>query len=76
MRMRPALTLSSPDIVRSMVDLPQPEGPTKHTELPVFDLEVDAVDGEHRTEALGNSFQYETRHRQPLTAPIVIPLMK
>ena len=74
--MRPALTLSSPEIVRSMVDLPQPEGPTKTTNSPCSMSEVDAVDGEHRTEALGDAFQYETRHRQPFTAPIVMPLMK
>ena len=31
--------------MRSVVDLAQPDGPTKHHELAVRDIEVDAVDG-------------------------------
>src|SRR2546426_8969171 len=34
MRMRPALTCSSPAISRSVVDLPQPEGPSKTASVP------------------------------------------
>ena len=74
--MRPAVALSSPEIIRSMVDLPHPEGPTRTTNSPCSDLQIDAVDGDHRAEALRNAMQGKLCHRQPFTAPIVIPLMK
>ena len=35
MRISPSLTLSSPAIIASSVDLPQPEGPTSATNSPV-----------------------------------------
>ena len=38
--------------MRSSVDLPQPEGPTKTTNSPSVDLEVDAVDDLDLAEAL------------------------
>ena len=45
-------------------------------ELPVLDLKIDSVDGNDRTESLRDVFQDQARHRQPFTAPIVMPLMK
>ncbi len=38
------VTSSSPAIIRSSVDLPQPDGPTKTTNSPSLDLEIDALD--------------------------------
>ena len=40
----PALTSSSPAIIRSSVDLPQPDGPTNTVKAPSSTAEVDAVD--------------------------------
>ena len=36
---------SSPAIIRSAVDLPQPDGPDEDQELAVGDLEVELLDG-------------------------------
>ena len=43
-RARPSVISSSPAIIRSSVDLPQPEGPTKTTNSLGVDVEVDALD--------------------------------
>ena len=43
--------LSSPAIMRSSVDLPQPEGPTQDDEVAVGDVERHAVD--HLMRAVG-----------------------
>ena len=43
---------SSPAIIRSSVDLPQPDGPDQHAELAVGDLDVDAADHVRGTEVL------------------------
>ena len=43
--MRPPSALSSPATQRSVVVLPQPEGPSSVTTSPGADLEIDAVDG-------------------------------
>ena len=51
MRISPAEISSSPAIMRSSVDLPQPEGPTSTTNSPSRDREVDAV--EHVDRAVG-----------------------
>ena len=56
--------------------LAAPRGTDKNHELAVRDLQIDAVDGDHRAEALRNAIQGKLCHRQPFTAPIVIPLMK
>ena len=45
---------SSPAIMRSSVDLPQPEGPTNDDELAIGDVEVDALDDLHGAETLAN----------------------
>ena len=50
----PAVISSSPAIMRSSVDLPQPDGPTKTHELAVVDLEVDALDDLDVAEALAD----------------------
>jgi hypothetical protein len=42
--MVPPSIVSRPAIRRSSVDLPQPEGPTKTTNSPLLDLQVDALD--------------------------------
>ena len=41
----PAVTSSSPAIIRSSVDLPQPEGPTSTMNSPLAIVRLDAVDG-------------------------------
>jgi hypothetical protein len=40
----PLVTSSSPAIIRSSVDLPQPDGPTKTTNSPSGHVEIDAFD--------------------------------
>ena len=42
----PELIDSSPAIMRSVVDFPQPDGPEQHHELAVFDIKIDGVDRE------------------------------
>ena len=52
MAISPDVGRSSPAMVRSSVDLPQPEGPTKTTNSPSSDLQIDVVqhvDGADRT---------------------------
>ena len=44
-RSSPSVMSSSPAIIRSAVDLPQPDGPDEDHELAVLDLEVDVLDG-------------------------------
>ena len=46
MRISPCEIDSSPAIILSVVDLPQPDGPTNTTKLAFLDLKVDAFDGE------------------------------
>ena len=48
----PAPISSSPAIIRSSVDLPQPDGPDQHAELAVGDRDVDAADHVRRAEVL------------------------
>ena len=43
MEMLAAADVSSPAMMRSSVDLPQPEGPTKTTNSPSFTVEIDVV---------------------------------
>ena len=44
----PSVISSRPAIMRSVVDLPQPDGPDQHDELVIGDLQVDAL---HRLHA-------------------------
>ena len=48
----PALWRSSPAMMLSSVDLPQPDGPTSTVNSPGLDLEVDALQHLDRAEAL------------------------
>jgi hypothetical protein len=43
----PLVMLSSPAIIRKVVDLPQPEGPSRDHELAVLDGLRDLVHGRH-----------------------------
>ena len=45
-RIRPWVTVSSPAIIRSSVDLPQPEGPTRTMNSPSATSQRDVVDRE------------------------------
>ena len=49
-RISPSVTVSSPAIMRSRVDLPQPDGPTSTTKSPSG---IDEVDALHRLDAAG-----------------------
>ena len=44
MKIEPAVTSSSPAIMRSIVDLPQPDGPEQRAELALADRQVDIAD--------------------------------
>ena len=48
MRISPAVMSSSPAIMRSSVDLPQPDGPTRTTNSPSSMRDVDAMDHRRR----------------------------
>ncbi len=49
---------SSPAIIRSAVDLPQPDGPTRIMNSPSLDVEVHVLDGfEAVGETLGDSVE-------------------
>ena len=52
MAISPPVMSSRPAIIRSSVDLPQPEGPTKTTNSPSLDVEVGAMDDLEDAEAL------------------------
>ncbi len=60
----PSLTDSSPAIIRRSVDLPQPEGPTKTTNSPSCDVEVDAVDDHRLAVALDDALHLKGSHRE------------
>ena len=52
-RMSPPVTVSRPAIIRRVVDLPQPEGPSRPEQLPGVQREVDAPYRVHRRPAPG-----------------------
>ena len=63
MQTSPAVISSSPAIMRSSVDLPQPDGPTKTTNSPSSIVEVDALDDLGRlAEGLLDAVQLDARH--------------
>ena len=66
MRISPSLTVSSPAIMASRVDLPQPDGPTSATNSPVRRLEVDALEDLDRAEALKKPGDAQGRHVRPI----------
>ena len=58
----PSVISSSPAIIRSRVDLPQPDGPDEHDELAVGDVDVDAVDDLGAAEPLLHAADLDRRH--------------
>ena len=58
-RRRRTVASSSPAMMRRSVDLPQPDGPTKTTNSPSCDLEVDVLQHLGRAEGLADVFELE-----------------
>ena len=56
-KMRPALGVSSPAIMRSVVDLPQPDGPSRTTSLPDVGREAGVVDRLRRAPVLADALE-------------------
>ena len=73
--MSPEVGVSRPAIMRSSVDLPQPEGPTQHDELAVGDVEVDALEHVGLCRRTCGPVDLELGHDGSpyLTAPEVMP---
>ena len=61
MRISPAVGSSKPATMRSVVVLPQPEGPSSVRNSPERDLEVDGVDRRDLAEALRDSAELDVR---------------
>ena len=64
----PALAFSSPAMMRSVVVLPQPDGPSRQTVSPARDGEVHVVNGGERAEVLGDALELYGRHLCRVTA--------
>ena len=81
MRISPLSGLSSPAIIRSVVDFPQPEGPSRTTKWPVGTANETLLTATHfsPSESLGDTLQGNVIHRlrlcphYPLTAPLRKP---
>jgi hypothetical protein len=58
MKMRPSLTSSRPAIMRSVVDLPQPDSPSSTTNSP-WNLEVQFLHHAHRAEGLAHALELQ-----------------
>ena len=67
MRMVPAVGVSSPAIRRSVVDLPQPDGPSSTTKEPGSASKRDAVEGARAPPVLGDVFEFDGRHRRAVS---------
>ena len=67
-RMRPEFGISKPPSMRSVVDLPQPEGPSRVTNLPASMREVEVVDGDVLAVALGDVFEMDDGLHQRVLA--------
>ena len=65
MRISPAVMFSSPAIMRSSVDLPQPDGPTSTTNSPSSISDIDAVDDLDRSEGLSDVADLDGSHAVP-----------
>ena len=77
-RSSPSVMSSSPAIMLSVVDFPQPDGPDEDHELAVGDLEVDVASRPRAVGVpLGDVVEHDLGHRSallyPLTAPEVSP---
>ena len=74
----PSLTSSSPAIMRSSVDLPQPDGPTRTMNSPLSIVRLTLVDGAHvAREDLRHPLELDLGHaprslRSSLTAPGIV----
>ena len=68
-RISPPLTCSRPAMMRSSVDLPQPEGPTNTTNSPSCDGEVDAMNASSRAVGLLDVDELEVSHGS--TMPVI-----
>ena len=66
--MRPEFGISKPPSMRSVVDLPQPEGPSRVTNLPASMLEVQVVHGHVLAVALGDIFELDDGLHQRVLA--------
>ena len=60
-RMRPSVGASNPAIIRSVVVLPQPDGPEHREELAAPDREVGVVHGDEVAEPLGDVIEHDHR---------------
>ena len=65
----PSLGSSKPAIMRSVVVLPQPDGPSIVKNWPLRDVEVHAAHGGEVAEALGDRAQADARRSTPLGPP-------
>ena len=78
--MRPLVGRSKPAIMRSVVVLPQPDGPSIVKNSPRRHLQVDAVDGDDVAEALGQLLELDLSlhqsHLQAATAAASLPPAK
>ena len=62
--------------MRSVVDLPQPDGPDQHDEFLVGDVEIDGAHGLDIIVVLDDLAKRDLRHdTQPFVAPAVSPAM-
>ena len=59
--MRPLVGCSKPAIIRSVVVLPQPDGPSIEKNSPLADGEVGLVYGDEAAEALGDVLEVDDR---------------
>ena len=66
-RMRPVVGDSNPAIIRSVVVLPQPDGPEHREELAPPDREVGVVHRHEVAEPLGDVVEHDHRRRSCLT---------
>ena len=76
----PAVMVSSPAIMRSVVDLPQPDGPSSTMNSPSLIVKIDVIDRRScmPRKSLAHILQPHHRHRHRsfhLTAPAVMPWM-
>ncbi len=72
----PLVRSSSPAIILSMVDLPQPDGPTKTTNSPFSTSRLMPLMTSRLPKDLRTSRSESCVMFYPLTAPMVMPLMK
>ena len=76
MRISPPVTVSSPAMVLSRVDFPQPEGPTRTRKPPSSISRSMPFQHLGRAIALGQALDFQKCHLHPLTAPAMSPRTK